>query len=43
MGKSTKKRQKHGDDDKTEEMDMVSKKEKMGQRFHNTYKMRFRS
>jgi hypothetical protein len=42
-GKSTKKKQQQGDDDKIEEMDMVSKKEKTGQRFHNTYMIKFRS
>jgi hypothetical protein len=40
--KSTKKGQQQGDDDKMEEMDMVSIKEKMGQRFHNTYMMKFK-
>jgi hypothetical protein len=42
-GKSTKKRQQQGDDDKMEETDMVLIKRRWGQRFHNTYILKFRS
>jgi hypothetical protein len=38
-----KKSQQQGDDDKMEEMDMVSIKRKMGKWFHNSYMMKFRS
>jgi hypothetical protein len=42
-GKSMKKSQQQGDDDKIEEMDMVVNKENMGQLFHNMYMMKFKS